>query len=435
MRLLQLHMFKLCTYNTSRKLSARYLIPDTIKFKLNSQEIIYTIDMFRDTLQFLVETPDNPFIAPVNIKWDFINCVFQKKDVIQYPRFTKLIIADLMKKFPSIPLVSVYSTGNVLFRGMPILDAFLTYKIRATDDYAKYETVFVKVVVPTIQPQLVVSTQGTHRTTPSANRSPTLTTASTQRKKRKKITGDTSSPRKSLKVTIKQKQVVKGGKYEESYASKFAASMLDDDIDDSGTRIEPGSHKKNPEVVDDDDDVIVIEKKDDDKKYDNVEKTDDAEEKDNDDHTDHTLVGSQAKGSLELRIEHMQTPIPTPSRSPRINLSLDKYSHLSGALCRMCRRQGYMIRDMERKCVTTSEFWKVHGKADQVLYEIVPQLVEKATNDLIEDNLKRIVANTIIQERDSFQSEVPTLISKEFAAHAPKIIEELFKNHVQNNVI
>ncbi|GJU75305.1 hypothetical protein Tco_1272375 [Tanacetum coccineum] len=35
----------------------------------------------------------------------------------------------------------------------------------------------------------------------------------------------------------------------------------------------------------------------------------------------------------------------------------------------MYRRQGYMIRDMERKCVTTDKFWKVHGKVDQVLHE------------------------------------------------------------------
>ncbi|GJZ88085.1 hypothetical protein Tco_0659867 [Tanacetum coccineum] len=111
---------------------------DTIKFKLDTQVITYTMDMFRDTLHLPVENPNNPFVAPVNSEviesfmqrvgyqgvvdklfhvvvnrtnvdydallwWDFINCVFQKKDVIQYPRFTKLIIADLMKKFPSIP--------------------------------------------------------------------------------------------------------------------------------------------------------------------------------------------------------------------------------------------------------------------------------------------------------------------------------------------
>ncbi|GJZ04628.1 hypothetical protein Tco_0537903, partial [Tanacetum coccineum] len=35
---------------------------------LDSQEITYTIDMFRDTIQLPMETLDNPFIASVNIK-------------------------------------------------------------------------------------------------------------------------------------------------------------------------------------------------------------------------------------------------------------------------------------------------------------------------------------------------------------------------------
>nr|GEU48969.1 putative reverse transcriptase domain-containing protein [Tanacetum cinerariifolium] len=140
-------------------------------------------------------------------------------------------------------------------------------------------------------------------------------------------------------------------------------------------------------------------------------------------------------GSLEIRTEKMQTPIPTTPRSPRINLSLNKnivheltdtvslstpttskaphkqrhisskYSHLPGALRRMCRRQGYMIKNMKRKCVTTDYFWKTHKKVDRVFYKIVPQIVERATDDLIENNLK------------------------------PSQIEELFKQYVQNNVI
>ncbi|GJT69321.1 retrovirus-related pol polyprotein from transposon TNT 1-94 [Tanacetum coccineum] len=141
-----------------------------------------------------VETPENPFIAPANINtietfmniigyqgvvdklfhvilnqihvdydallwWDFMNNVFQKKESNQYPRFIKLIIADLMKKFPNIPkrlkedyhsikddvpLVSVYTTGNVLVRGMLISDALLTAEIREMDDFQEYETVFMK---------------------------------------------------------------------------------------------------------------------------------------------------------------------------------------------------------------------------------------------------------------------------------------------------
>ncbi|GKA40758.1 hypothetical protein Tco_0733351 [Tanacetum coccineum] len=60
---------------------------------------------------------------------------------------------------------------------------------------------------------------------------------------------------------------------------------------------------------------------------------------------------------------------------------------------------------------------------------------EKATNDLIQGNLKRVVADTIIQERDALQAEVLALVSKEFADQAPQIIEEIFKSYVSNNVI
>ncbi|GJV44855.1 retrovirus-related pol polyprotein from transposon TNT 1-94 [Tanacetum coccineum] len=158
---------------------------DTIKFLLDTQQFTYTVDMFRDTLHLSVETPATPFVAPSNIHTieAFMNRVgyqgvvnklsafftknlaqpwqimFKKKEVIQYPRFIKLIITDLMKKFPNIPkrleedyhsikddvpLVSVYTTGNVLVLGMLIPDALLTVEIRETDDYKEYETVFMK---------------------------------------------------------------------------------------------------------------------------------------------------------------------------------------------------------------------------------------------------------------------------------------------------
>nr|GEX83234.1 uncharacterized mitochondrial protein AtMg00810-like [Tanacetum cinerariifolium] len=41
---------------------------DMIKFILNTQDFVYTVDMFRDILHFPVKTPENPFIAPVNIE-------------------------------------------------------------------------------------------------------------------------------------------------------------------------------------------------------------------------------------------------------------------------------------------------------------------------------------------------------------------------------
>ncbi|GJY47957.1 hypothetical protein Tco_0437913 [Tanacetum coccineum] len=273
--------------------------------------------------------------------WDIMNNVRQKKEAIQYPRFIKLILADLMKKFPEIPqrieedyhsikddipLVSVYTTGDVRIRGMLILDAFLTEEIRATNDFKEYESVFMK------------------------------------GKKRKQSAEESSSPRQSHKITIKRKKpsttpipppsddkererdeiaeaTLLSDEDEESYASEFADLVLNDDVDDSGTRLEPSSHKENPKKVDDDDVEIEKEKKDDieiekekkddveiekekkdgeiekEKNNDNVEETDKVVKKD---------IFDDVKGNMEIRKEQKQTPIPSPTRSPRNVSSSDK---------------------------------------------------------------------------------------------------------------
>nr|GEZ21575.1 hypothetical protein [Tanacetum cinerariifolium] len=78
--------------------------------------------------------------------------------------------------------------------------------------------------------------------------------------------------------------------------------------------IEPRSHKENPKVVNDDDYVNVIEKKDNEKNDEDVKKIDNvAKEKNND-----------ATGTMKTRNDYMQTPISTPTRSFRKELSSDK---------------------------------------------------------------------------------------------------------------
>ncbi|GKE08156.1 hypothetical protein Tco_1411707 [Tanacetum coccineum] len=168
--------------------------------------------------------------------WDFINNVFQKKEAIYYPRFTKLIIVDQHSIKDDVPLVSVYTTGNVSVRGMLISNAFLTAEVRETGDFKEYETVFMKM------------------------------------KKRKQTAEESSSPRRIIK---KKKQPTPSilplgddiERYaiaeatllnEDSYASVFADSILNDegaDVDDTGSKIEPGSQKENPKRVSDDDEI------------------------------------------------------------------------------------------------------------------------------------------------------------------------------------
>nr|GEY33944.1 Gag-Pol polyprotein [Tanacetum cinerariifolium] len=175
-------------------------------------------------------------------------------------------------------------------------------------------------------------------------------------------------------------KMVEGDKDKESYASEFADSMLNDDVDDFSTRIEPGSHKKNPKVIDDDD--VNDKEKQDESKDGNVEKTVDAAgEKDNDD----TLVRIHATGSMETMNEKMQTLILTLNRSHRKDLSLDKIiseeltAHVSPTITTtskskskrgitsnktkilhndgMCKRHGQIFTHIKTKFVTYEFFY------------------------------------------------------------------------------
>nr|GEU64626.1 hypothetical protein [Tanacetum cinerariifolium] len=227
--------------------------------------------MFRDTMYLPVETLQNPFVETANIQTieAFMNRVgYQgvvdiKKEAIQYHHFIKLIIADLMMKFSNAP--------------KRLEEDYHSIKDDVT---LEYEKVFMMVDVPMEQPP-IVSTQGTNRGTPRALRSYTVSASPHEKKKRKQIVGESSSPSKSLKVTIKQKKIVEEEKDDDEYKN----------------RLEPRSHKENPKVVDDDDDnkkEKVAEKKDDD------------------------------MGSLETRTEETQITIPTLPSSPRKILSSDK---------------------------------------------------------------------------------------------------------------
>nr|GEZ96311.1 hypothetical protein [Tanacetum cinerariifolium] len=270
---------------------------------MDRKEITHTVDMFHLTLKLFVETPKNPFIAPKTMKfikpflkittyqgnvdkvsaffrmylaqswqimskifhaavnrvhadyasllwWDFLHCVQQKKDVIQYPRFTKLIIDDLIKKTPSAHRTN---TSDV-----------------DVDDFVQ--------------------------------------------KRRESKLLEKSSLRKSLNITIKQKKLSttlipppSDDREKDEIAEatlldltiEFSDSIFINEEEDSGTRLELESHKENPKTVDDDNDV--------------EEKKDDKNDDDNDDDdTDRTLVKDQVTGSLETRNEKMHALIPSP---------------------------------------------------------------------------------------------------------------------------
>ncbi|GKD65596.1 hypothetical protein Tco_1307704 [Tanacetum coccineum] len=65
---------------------------------------------------------------------------------------------------------------------------------------------------------------------------------------------------------------------------------------------------------------------------------------------------------------------------------------------------------------------QTHKKVDRVLHEIVPQLTEKPTDDLIENNLKPSIPATIIEDCDAFCSEVPDLMKRSLQDQANDIV-------------
>nr|GEW96979.1 retrovirus-related Pol polyprotein from transposon TNT 1-94 [Tanacetum cinerariifolium] len=301
---LKFHNIERCN-NYKRMVSKVPGPKETIKFMLNTQHFVYNVDMFRDILQLHMETPDNPFVAPVNI--ETIKAFMNKVGYPEIPNGLKRIIILSIKD--DIPLVSVYTTEDVRVRGMLIPNTFMTEDIRVIDDFREYETVFMRM--------------------------PTLT-ASPQGKKRKQSARESSSPHKSLKITIRQQKVVEGNKHD-----------------------------------------------------------DDSEEK----------VVEEEEGEI-------------------------------GALRRMCRRQGYMIQNMERKCVTTKQFWKTRKLVNQVLHLDISQLTEQAAEELIETNLKLCIAATIIEDRDAFLH--PTTITSTKTTSSADLQQQLYfkmKRSLQDQAI
>ncbi|GKA06979.1 hypothetical protein Tco_0686203 [Tanacetum coccineum] len=322
-----------------------------------------------------------------------------------------------MKKFPNIPkrieedyhsikddvlLVSVYTTKNVSVRGMLIPDAFLTAEIRETNDFKRYETVFIKVTVPMNQPQPVGSTQGTNRNTPRAQRSPTVFANPLETKKRKQTAGVSSSPRKTIKQKKQSTPSIPppGNDRErdaiaeatllstddESYASEFADSMLNNE----GAEVDDTENIKEKETEEVGTEQNIVEKEVEDETNVEAEKTKEVVKE---------SEVANVLGSQETRNEQMQTPIPSPIKSPR-NFFVEKIQ----------------------------EVLQHYGK-------IVPELTVTKTNVMLKKEMPRLVKLAVNKDREVSPVDISGMVSKEFAAHGLKLIEELFRKHMQNTTL
>nr|GEV22171.1 retrovirus-related Pol polyprotein from transposon TNT 1-94 [Tanacetum cinerariifolium] len=168
-------------------------------------------------------------------------------------------------------------------------------------------------------------------------------------------------------------KMVDGDEDEESYASKFADLVLNDDVDDSGTKLEPESHKENPEKVFDDDVEIEKEKKDDE----NVKKDKKAEEIKKD------------KNDVEK------------------------------------------IDDVVKEKDIVDDIHEVLDHCNKV----VPDITFVKTKEMIIKEMPRLINLAVNKDREVDPINAQEMIAKVFTTHGQKMIEELFQKHMHNTTL
>ncbi|GJY56067.1 hypothetical protein Tco_0455182 [Tanacetum coccineum] len=210
------------------------------------------------------------------------------------------------------PILNKFTTGNPLtVAAMRILDEFLNDKIKETRAYKDYDADYLSVVVPMIQPQPVVSTQGTPRTL-SAPRSPKLKRTLQKKKKKKKVVGESNELKKPLRIKITNIRVPISSEIE--YDQLTRAQQVSIAMDVSAKETE---EKENVAIVKKDvlaDKVEQMVERDEEPETHKEIPVEyrDGDENDNDQHNFDALIRMKKMGSLEIRDKEKQKPIPTP---------------------------------------------------------------------------------------------------------------------------
>ncbi|GKD30363.1 hypothetical protein Tco_1241141, partial [Tanacetum coccineum] len=231
-------------------------------------------------------------------------------------------------------------------------------------------------------------------------------------------------------------KMVEGSTDEASYASEFAYSILNTkgvDVDDTESKIEPGSQEENPKHVSDDDES---EKEKEDETNVEAETTEEVVKE--------TEVVN-VSGSQETRNEQMQTPIFSPIRSPRkVSFSdktvlvdwNDNISPTTAATSKTSFTTKHKKRSFTLKTRNLPEFFT--DKIQEVLkhYDtIVPELTVAKKNEMLKKEIPRLVKLAVNKDREVSPVDISGMVSKEFVAHGPKLIEELFRKHMQNTTL
>nr|GEW61675.1 retrovirus-related Pol polyprotein from transposon TNT 1-94 [Tanacetum cinerariifolium] len=200
-------------------------------------------------------------------------------------------------------------------------------------------------------------------------------------------------------------KLVEGDEDEESYASEFADLILNDDIDDSGTRLEPESHKENPKKVDDDDEEIEKDKDDEEIKKEMKDEEIEKEVKDDGIEKDRNVSSFEKTVSNEYTTHVSQQLLLHPKTHPQENARNNLF---------------------------------LPGRFQETLdhcNKVVPDVTFSKTKEMITQEMPCLVNLAVNKDREVDPIKAKEMITKEFVTHGPKMIEDLFRKYMQNTTL
>ncbi|GJU55146.1 hypothetical protein Tco_1228860 [Tanacetum coccineum] len=138
------------------------------------------------------------------------------------------------------------------------------------------------------------------------------------------------------------------------------------------------------------------------------------------------------------------TPKPKTSRS----------KHIKGAIARISRRYGLIFQHMKKSFMPMKDMDAISETVQETLKEVVPLMVDEATNDSMKKNLPKIVvegisleqekvkadiASTVDEvvkkEHESKRAEISTQVSNDVANNVPSHVDSFLQNYMNNHIL
>ncbi|GJR39490.1 hypothetical protein Tco_1215174 [Tanacetum coccineum] len=168
------------------------------------------------------------------------------------------------------------------------------------------------------------------------------------------------------------------------------------------------------------------------KKTDTVEETNEVvKEKD---------IVDDVTGSIEIRKEQKLTPIPSPTRSPRNVSSSEKivskeFTTPVSPTTATTSKDSSTTNARNNLFLSGQRLYQEIRETLNHCNKVVPDVTFEKTKEMITQEMPRLVNLAINKDREVDPINAKEMIAKEFATHGPKMIEELFRKHMQNTTL